>query len=416
MGLRPPERRAVVGWVLYDVASLIFTINILSLYFPLWVVEDAGGRDSHVGLANGLSVAVILLLAPLLGVLADHVPRRVPVLLATTLISAALTAGLGHGGLMLSLVLFALANIAFGCGLIFDDALLSVVSTPQTRGRISGYGIGAGFGGALIGIATGLIILGVDETAKPLLFKVTAALFLLGALPLFFWLREPPRRPAARVNFAVVRADLRATLDRVRAYDGMGRFLIGRIFYNDAANTIFAFMGIYAVKEVGFSETEAQLVLLVGILAGPIGAIWAGRAADHAGAKVTLDRLLWLWTAVLAAVALIPALGLPSWLFWLVTPWGGVAFGGTATVDRTLLVHLAPPRYLGQFFGLFAMTGRLSAVAGPLLWAATVDGLRLGRPVAVATLAVFVLISLAILARLSAGPRQWTTDDLHVVT
>ena len=44
------------------------------------------------------------------------------------------------------------------------------------------------------------------------------------------------------------------------------------------------------------------------------------------------------------------------------------------------MLQLSPPRYLGQFYGLYAMVGRFAAIIGPLLWSVVVDGLGLGRP------------------------------------
>jgi hypothetical protein len=46
------------------------------------------------------------------------------------------------------------------------------------------------------------------------------------------------------------------------------------------------------------------------------------------------------------------------------------------------------------------MVGRFSAIIGPLLRAAEVDGLSLGRPIAIATLAIMALISFIIIERI----------------
>jgi UMF1 family MFS transporter len=402
------DRRAVVGWVLYDLATVVFAINIVSLYFPLWVVDDAGGRDAHVGVANGLAMALVFFAAPILGLFADRTGRRLPYLAAATLACAACTAALGHGGLWPALVLFTLANAINSAGLVFYDALLPVVSADANRGRVSGYGTAAGFAGALLGIAAGGAVLAVAPHAKPTVFALTAVLFLLGSLPCLLWVREPP--PAAALPFRpALRAaagDLRGAIVHARRLPGMARFLVGRVFYTDAANTIFAFMGIYATREVGFSDAQAQLVLASGILTGPLGALWAGRSADRIGPKRTLDRLLALWAVVLSLCAAIPALGLPRGLFWLVAPLGGIAFGGTGTADRALLFRLAPPAHAGRFCGLFATVGRFSAVLGPLLWAAEVDGVGWGRPAAVATLAAMALVSFALFRPIDDTPAR----------
>jgi UMF1 family MFS transporter len=396
------DKRAVAGWVIYDFAAVIFAMNIAGLYFPLWVVEDADGRDAHVAIALSAAMATILVAAPILGSFADRSGRRVLMLGITTLACVASTALLGHGGLILSLVVFAIANALNGCGLVFYDALLPVVSTVETRGRVSGYGIAAGFGGAVLGVGVGALILAGDAGAKPLVFKVTAAMFLIAALPCLLWVREPIA--AVRASRPPLLQDLGLTLDLCRRLPGVSRFLLGRVLYTDAANTIFAFMSVYSVKEVGFSEARTQFVLLLGILGGPIGALMAGRAADQVGPRAALRRILWLWVGVLTLCAAIPALGLPDDLFWIVAPLGGVAFGGTSAADRALLLALTPQEHAGRFFGVFAMTGRFSAIIGPLLWALTVDLLDLGRPAAVLTLAVLVLATLYVYRVLPAGP------------
>ena len=69
---------SVVGWVLYDLANTIFSLNIVSLYFSLWVVNVMGAGDADYGFANSISMAVIFFASPLLGALTDQAPRRMP--------------------------------------------------------------------------------------------------------------------------------------------------------------------------------------------------------------------------------------------------------------------------------------------------------------------------------------------------
>jgi len=118
-------------------------------------------------------------------------------------------------------------------------------------------------------------------------------------------------RTAAQRTFA----ELHITVSRARRYPGLPRFLLGHICYSDASNTLAVFMGIYATKEIGFTETQAQPLLLAGILAGLIGALGCGRAVDRVGPKRTLNALLILWTAAFALVVAIPLLDLPTALF-----------------------------------------------------------------------------------------------------
>ncbi len=406
------DRRAVAAWVLYDLANTIFSMNIVSLYFSLWVVNDMGGRDSDYGLANSLAMALIFVTAPFLGALSDQTPRRMPFLVASTLLCCAATLPLGSVGLWLSLGAFVVAVYAFEAGLIFYDALLPSVSTPETVGRIGGLGVGIGYVGSFIGIGLGLTILGHDPTAKPLLFQLTALCFLLFALPCFVFVRERARAGAEPFGAVAARralTELRGTVRRVREYPDLRRFLVGRVFYTDAANTSIAFMGIYVTNEVGFTERQAQYVLLAGIAAALVGALAAGVIVDRIGPKRTLNGVLVLWLGLLVLVAAIGFLKLDSALVWVVAPLAGIALGGTWAADRPLMLSLAPPQHLGQFYGLYAMVGRFSAVLGPLLWALVVDGLGLGRPAAVASLCLMVVVALALLRGVRDRPRPAAT-------
>ena len=97
------------------------------------------------------------------------------------------------------------------------------------------------------------------------------------------------------------------------------------------------------------------------------------------------------------AIAAIAYFDLPRGLFWAVAVLAGFALGGTWTADRPFMLRLTPPAQLGQFYGLYSMVGRFAAVLGPVSWALIVDGLGLGRPAAVLTLAVFIAVAFVIL-------------------
>ena len=92
---------------------------------------------------------------------------------------------------------------------------------------------------------------------------------------------------------------------RVRRYPRLVRFLGGRLFYTDAANTMIAVMGIYASKEIGFSDREVSYVLAAGIVAAVAGGFAWGPLADRRGPRWVLLRVIGLWGAILVATALV---------------------------------------------------------------------------------------------------------------
>jgi len=405
-------RLNIISWALYDLANTVFSMNIISLYFSLWVVNVMGGTDADYGNANALSMLLMFLSAPILGALSDQVGRRMPFLVATSLLCVGFTAMLGVGSLTLSLLFFIIANYMFQAGLIFYDSLLPEVSTEENRGRIGGLGIGLGYMGSFIGVGSGLLLL--DRVGYVGIFRLSALLFLVFAIPCFLFVREQPRtttRITTRVVTGAV-SQVARTVEHAREFPGLIRFLIGRIFYTDPVNTAVVFMGLYVTNEVGFSETQAQIVLLVAIVFAVVGGFAWGFVVDRIGPKHSLNLVLVLWMIVAAGLILMGLLDLPSILFWPIACLAGIALGGAWAADRPYMLRLSPPRYVGEFYGLYSMVGRFASITGPFLWGFIADTLGLGRPAAVASLLAMIVISFLILQGVDDRPRRWAPELL----
>ena len=411
-----PTLLSTGSWILYDLANTIFSFNIVSFYFVLWVTNVMGGTDAVYGYATSIGMIIMVLVAPLLGSLTDQFSRRLPFLIISTSVCVSLTLFLGSGGLLASIVMFVIANIAYLAGLQFYDALLPDVSTEKTRGRISGIGVGVGYVGSFIGLALGMTILGAEIDSLSVtdqavryrtVFFITGILFLTFAMPCFLFVREK-KRPISSSNRSPIRGacqQVLRTFRNSRRYPGLLRFLVGRVFYTDAVNTVIIFMGVYVTNEVGFGTQMAQVVLLVAILFAVAGGLAWGYVVDKIGPKRSLLIVMRIWIVVLSWTAFVGFVAMPKWAFWPVPILAGIALGGTWTADRPLMLSLTPPERIGEFYGLYGMVGRFSAIVGPAMWGFIVGTLGLGRPVAVTTLLIAMLIGYVIIRPLSETGR-----------
>lgn len=424
-------RRAVVGWVLYDLANTIFSMGVVSLFFPLYVRDQVGATraDTIYGIIMAISMAIIFLVSPLLGAMTDRARRRMPFLIVSTLLCVGFTALLARSGLMVTALLFILANIAYNAGLQFYDALLPEVSTENNRGKIGGIGVGVGYLGSYIAVAFGLTLGG---TNKPLLFTLIAITFLAFALPCFFFVRErgnPNPRPV--FNPSMIRQSAKQTITTLRSgsrYPGLVRFLIGRVFYTDAINTLIAIMALYTVNvavNTGLSnlegEEQANLILMFAITFAVLGGFFWGWLADKFGPKRTLNLVLRAWIVIFLAAASIGLFGLPLWVLYVVAACAGFSLGGVWASDRPYMLRLTPPARVGEFYGLYGMVGRFSAITGPITWALVLyvtiqwlgmDPLR-GQAIGALTLLIEIIVAYVILQRVSDARRTWQGSDLE---
>src|ERR1039457_6067152 len=194
-------RRAVISWILYDLANVIFTMGVISLYFSLFVRAEVGSEraDSLLGRISALSMGIMFSLSPLLGAMTDRARKRMPFLVWATLICCACTALIARGPFMMSAILFIVANGGYQAGVQFYDSLLPDVTTEQNRGRINGIAVGLGYTGSYIAVGTGYWMSTTDQTFPfPDYFVFIALAFLAIGFPFFVFVQEqanPHPRP-----------------------------------------------------------------------------------------------------------------------------------------------------------------------------------------------------------------------------
>jgi MFS transporter, UMF1 family len=427
--VRRVPTRAVVSWVLYDLANTIFSMGVVSAYFSTWVRDQvgAGRADSVYGVITAISMGLIFIASPVLGAMTDRAARRMPFLVVSTLICVGFTALLARGGFYVTAICFVIANVAYQAGLQFYDAMLPEVSHEGNRGKISGIGVGVGYLGSYIAIGLGMdAVFGSDD--KPFLFTMIALFFLLFALPCFIFVKERGN-PAPREVFSLkmLKESTSETVRTIRSgrqYPGLVRFLVGRVFYTDPINTVIAIMMLYTInvaEHTGLThdqgEETGKLIMLTAITFAVVGGFAWGWLVDRLGPKRTLNYVLYLWTGVFLLAAAVGIFGLPLATLYVVACSAGVALGGIWAADRPYMLRLTPPDRIGEFYGLYGMVGRFSAITGPLIWAIvtrlTIGAIGLpphvGQGIGVLVLLALIAVSYAILQPVSDLPRDWST-------
>jgi len=415
-------RRSTAAWVVYDLANTIFALGVGSLYFADWLTDNlrdlpawltrGDTADLALTLAVDVAMVVVIFLGPWIGARSDHRGTRVRYLVPMTIVAVVPTFFLASTGVVAALALYSLALIGFNLGSVVYDALLPDVSTPSNVGVVSGIGIAVGYLGSFVAVGVGALLL--DSRGHDAVFRTLAVLFLLFALPTFFWVRERPRPvepgPAPSLRSSVRR--LAASWRRARSYEGVARFLVGRFLYTDAVNTLIGgYLTIYAKEELGFTSSDLQILLTAAITTAILGGYLGGRMVDHYGPRRLLHGVLYTWMLAMGIGVIAGAAEARS-LAWLVGGLGGLALGATWAADRVYMQRISPPRHLGEFYGLYATVGRFATFLGPLVWGITVTILGLPREVALGALIAFLVAARFVLQDVDDRPRHWAPADL----
>ena len=180
----------------------------------------------------------------------------------------------------------------------------------------------------------------------------------------------------------------------------MFRFLVARLLYIDGLNTLFAFGGIYAAGTFGMALDE---IILFGIALNVTAGLGAASFAwidDWIGPKRTV--LIALFAIVLFGIPLL--LIESKAMFWALGLCIGIFMGPAQAASRSLMARLAPPDQMTEMFGLFALSGKVTAFLGPAVLA-TVTAAFASQRAGMATVLVFISVGAAILMTVKSGSR-----------
>jgi MFS transporter, UMF1 family len=407
------SRVEILSWCLYDFADSSFTTLIVTvaygLYFRTVVAGHLGaGASFYWGLSIAVSMLLVALTSPALGAIADASGRKKAFLAGfalTSIVFTALLTTVGRGDLLAGMLLFILANTGYEGAHAFYNGFLPEIAGDEEMGRISGYGWAIGYLGGLAALLVTLPLIrgGLGPGSVHLYrlsFGVVALFYLVFTLPILLLLRE--RAPRGRAPVAVYIRDglarLRRTFHQVRGLRDLFLFLAAFLIYNDAVMTVISFSAIYAAEVVGFTVAQVMTLFIVTQLTAFVGAFAAGHLVDRLGARPTILATLVLWFAVVVGAYL--ARSVPQ--FYAVGIAASIGMGSTQSASRSLMGLFIPRGYNAEFFGFYSLTGKVSAIVGPVVFGAVAALTGSERP-AVLSLLPFMVIGFLLLLRVDTA-------------
>ncbi|HVL59108.1 MAG TPA: MFS transporter [Burkholderiaceae bacterium] len=374
------RRREAFGWAMYDFANSGYTTVVITAIFNAYFVSVVGGSAPWATFAWTSALAasylLIVLTAPILGAYADAHAAKKRLLLVTTVGCVLGTAALGLAGpgdLWLAIALIIVSNYFYGSGENLVAGFLPELASRDSLGKVSGWGWSLGYTGGLLSL--GLCLAYVtwaqargDSAAEfvPVTMWITAALFAAASVPTFALLRERaiPQPGAERAALAAAFRRLGATIAQRARYVDMSRFMVCILFYQAGIQSVVTLAAIYAQQAMGFTTQQTiQLIFLVNVTAA-IGAFGFGYLQDRIGhvPAIRLTLIGWILMVLLAWAAEGPA------MFWIAANIAGLCLGASQSAARALIALFSPAGRQAEFFGLWGLAVKLSAILGPMTY------------------------------------------------
>ncbi len=399
------NKKHIISWSLFDFANSSYSAVIAAVVFPVYyanviVGNEAGMGDLWWGRAISFSMALVALSSPFLGGIADFGGLRKRFLFFYTAVSVGAIASLpllARGMALEGFLLIMAANFGMEGGLVFYNSFLPRIAPQEYIGRVSAWGFMVGYAGSILSLLIAFPLVKAGQ------FKATwlmvAFFFALCSMPAFLFL---PKDTAS--EYSVIRAGLRGlryTMNTLREIWGSNeprRFLLAYLVYEDGVNTVIIFSSIFAATTLGFKPQELIMLYLVVQATALTGSLMMAKPIDFWGPKKVVTTSLIMWTSV-ATVAFFISTKVQ---FWLLASIAGLGLGTVQAATRAFYAQFIPQGREAEYFGVYSLVGKSSAIAGPIVFGQVSSAFGSQRP-AILSVAAFFLVGLIILRTVKGG-------------
>ncbi len=403
------DKKSIYSWALYDWANSAYATTVMAGFFPLFFKAyysadvDVTMSTAQLGFANSLSSFVIVLLAPLLGAIADVSSLRKRFLFLFAFLGILMSASLalvGRGEWELAVFVYVLANIGFMGSNTFYDGLLPSVSSEKNVDYVSGLGFALGYlgGGVLFGLNVFMLqkpeFFGFSSEAEAIKasFVSVALWWAVFSLPLLVFVKEKKVASlGSKGSFLAGYTQLKRTFSKIAQLKGLLLFLVAYWLYIDGVDTVIRMAVDYGMA-LGFDAHNLILSLLIvqfvgfpaTLLFAKLSYVWDTKKAIFLAIAMYLCIIV--WAAMMEAV----------YEFYLLAVMIALVQGGIQALSRSYYAKMIPQKNSAEFFGFYNLLGKFAVILGPMV-VGVVAVLSESSRIGIASVSIFFIVGAILL-------------------
>ncbi|HEY7911647.1 MAG TPA: MFS transporter [Blastocatellia bacterium] len=421
------DRRETFGWYVYDWANSAFYTTVVTVFMGPYLTEVAKAAADGEGfihpfgiairagsfypLAVSLSVFFQMIFLPLLGAIADYSHMKKHMLGFFAYVGAFATMGmyfLEGDRYLLGGALFVIANFSIGASIVFYNAFLPEIASPDRRDAVSSNGYAVGYLGGGLLLAANLVLFANAErlgisTGHAVRISLTSAgiwwaTFTLIPMLLLKQREAVKRLPPGQSRLTVGFKQLLHTLKGLRGYPHTLLFLLAYLLYNDGIQTVIALASQFGRDELGLEVSTLTTVVLMVQFIALFGAILFRYIARAAGTKRAIIISVIIWSAlVLYAYGALRT----ERDFYIMGAVSGIVLGGSQALSRSLFSLMVPHGKEAEYFSLYEISDKGTSWLGPAVFALTYQFTGKYR-LAILSLVTFFVLGLILLLFVNA--------------
>lgn len=384
--------KTVRAWYMYDWANSVYSLVISTAIFPIYfkgvAVENGSDRVHFLGFtiensvllsyALSFSFLVVAAILPLLSGAADYTGKKKSFMKFFVVLGSLSCMGLYFfddvNMLVWGVACAILASIGYSSSLVFYDAFLPEIVTPDRYDETSARGYSLGYYGSIILMVACLVLImnyesfGFSgETGER---DATRVSFLLvgiwwigfALIPLSILPDNPYNQKPTGNIWTKGYEEIRKVWKSLTHQADLKRFLWSFFFYNMGVQTVMYLAALFGKDVLHLeSATLIQIILLIQFV-GAFGAWAFARLSKAKGNRFSLLTMIMIWIVVCVGAYFVQ----DGTQFYGLAVVVGLVMGGIQALSRATYSKLIPEDTTdhASYFSFYDVTYNLSIVVG----------------------------------------------------
>ncbi len=418
------NKRVQFGWAFYDWANSVYSLVISTAIFPIYFaavcpeqIELFGRSFENTALYSyslSFSFALVVVLSPLLSGVADYSGNKKGFLQFFAYMGSLACMGLfffDGEQVYLGLILSIIASVGFWASLVYYNAFLPEIASPDEQDRLSAKGFTLGY----IGSAT-LLILNLVLVTFPEVFgfadtgSATRFGFLLTGIWWIGFAQITFRRLPVNVHHRKPKEsgylwqgfrELKAVVKIISENPRLKVYLYSFFFFSVGVQTVILLASLFGSEELGMESTKLIATILIIQFVGIAGANLFAWVARKYGNILSLKISIAIWALICVLAFLLQKEDpLVEYKFYAIGALVGLVMGGIQSVSRSTYSKLLPEtQSTASFFSFYDVSEKVAIICGTFVYGYLIE-LTGDMKASALTLSIFFVIGFLQLLRL----------------
>ena len=414
MSLKINDKKVISAWTMYDWANSVYPLVITSAIFPIFYEGNTNEMVTFFGMEFvnteiysyiiSLSYLIVTFLSPLLSGIADYSGNKKTYMQFFCYLGAFSCISFyffNKVPLELGMISVLLGSIGFSGSLVFYNAYLPEIATPDLHDKVSAKGYSRGYIGASLLLIISLVLIQGFSMPAEYAFVMTGVWWVgfgqitFRGLPSNVYNHKPKgNRLSKGFN------ELKKVWGELKTQKSLKRYLAAFFTYSMGVQTIMLMAVFFGTKEIAWGEGEMQTGLIVSILVIQFIAVGGAYLMAYLSKKMgnikTLGIVVFIW-AIICVVAY--AFVYTPIHFYLIAATIGLVMGGIQSLSRSTYSKLLPETEdHASYFSFYDVLEKMGIVIGTFFFG-FIEGMFSIRE-SVLMLIVFFVIGFILLLRI----------------